>query len=123
MLWHNLRLRHRMLLGYGLMLVLIVALALFLMLRTNSLNTQIQRLGAEVTTEATTGARLAASVAATQQAVDRYFQQPTADHLGLATIAIRQLSTAIEDAQTSPSNLTTRRSARPACHPAGGIPG
>jgi rsbT co-antagonist protein RsbR len=95
MLWHNLRLRHRILLGYGLMLLLIVALALFLMLRADSLNRQIRSLSAEVATETTAGTRLAAAVATTQQAVDRYFQQPTPDNLGTATEALEHLTAEI----------------------------
>jgi rsbT co-antagonist protein RsbR len=101
MLWHNLRLRHRILLGYGLMLLLIVALVLFLMLRADSLNRQIRSLSAEVATETTAGTRLAAAVATTQQAVDRYFQQPTPDNLGTATEALEHLTAEIDNVRAT----------------------
>src|SRR3712207_3743169 len=76
MLWHNLRLRTRILIGYGLTLALIVALGLLFMFRVSALNSQIRQLSAEVTTEADASTRLAAQVATTQQAIDRYLQQP-----------------------------------------------
>jgi hypothetical protein len=101
MLWHNLRLRHRMLIGYGVMLALFAALALFFILRTNSLNTQIRSLSAEVATEAAVGTRLANAVAATQQAVDRYLQQPAPENLRTATDAQQRLATTIQEARAA----------------------
>jgi rsbT co-antagonist protein RsbR len=101
MLWHNLRLRYRMLLGYGVMLALFTALALLFILRTNSLNARIRSLSAEIATEATVGTHLANVVAATQQAVDRYLQQPLPDNLRTATDAQQRLAAAIQDARAA----------------------
>ena len=42
MLWNNLHLRTRILLGYGLIIILGAALVLFLLVRTSSLNAQIR---------------------------------------------------------------------------------
>src|SRR4051812_41954734 len=99
MLWHNLRLRTRMLLGYGLMFVLVAGLAIFLIVRTDALNQQIERLSVQVTTEAAAGARLTSQVANTQQRIDRYLQQPTSDNLRNTTIALQSLSAEVGSAR------------------------
>lgn len=99
MLWHNLRLRTRMLLGYGLMFVLVAALAIFLVLRTNALNQQIGHLSVQVTTEAAAGARLTSQVANTQQKIDRYLQQPTSDNLRNTTMVLQSLTAEIGSAR------------------------
>jgi anti-anti-sigma regulatory factor/HAMP domain-containing protein len=99
MLWNNLRLRTRILLGYGLVIALSVALVFFLLIRTNSLNARIRDLSAEVTNEAATGAHLTAQVAATQQLIDRYLQQPVPANLQAASASLRQLTDDVEDAR------------------------
>jgi rsbT co-antagonist protein RsbR len=104
MLWHNLRLQHRMLLGYGLMLVLIIALALFSMIRASGQTSQIQTLGAEVTNDVEASSELVNAVTSTQLAVDRYLQQPTSDHLGMASVALQQLSNTINETQVTLSS-------------------
>jgi rsbT co-antagonist protein RsbR len=109
MLWHNLRLRTRILLGYSLMFALIAALALFLTLRTDALNTQIRQLNAEVSAEAATGAQLASQVAATQQAIDRYLQQPQPSNLQTATESLQGLEGAVASAQTVLVSLPQRQ--------------
>jgi rsbT co-antagonist protein RsbR len=53
MVWRNLRLHTRILIGYSLILALIVTQGLLLMFRVMDLNSQIRRLSAEVTAEAT----------------------------------------------------------------------
>jgi rsbT co-antagonist protein RsbR len=100
MQWHNLRLRTRILLGYGLMFVLIAALVVFLIFRTGALNAQIRDLSAQVTAEAATGAGLAAQVAATQHAIDLYLQQPLPNNLESATTSLQRLSVDVEGART-----------------------
>ena len=70
-MWWNLNLRTRILLGYGLILVLAAGLALFLVFRVGDLNTRVKQLNSSVTFEATAGARVAAQVAATQRLVER----------------------------------------------------
>jgi hypothetical protein len=100
MLWHNLRLRTRILLGYGLMFVLVAALVLFLIFRTGALNAQIRDLSAQVTAEAATGARLAAQVATTQHAIDLYLQQPLPNNLESATASLQRLSVDVDGART-----------------------
>jgi rsbT co-antagonist protein RsbR len=104
MLWHNLRLHTRMLLGYGLMFALIAALAVFLIVRTDSLNKQIGNLSVQVTTEASAGARLTSQVANTQQKIDRYLQQPAADNLRNATIALQSLTAEVGSARVIASS-------------------
>jgi hypothetical protein len=109
MLWHNLRLRTRILFGYGLMFALIAGLGLVLTLRTAALNSQIQQLSAEVATEAATGTRLAAQVAATQQAIDRYLQQPQPRNLRTATESLQHLAAEVSDARTVLVSLQQRQ--------------
>jgi rsbT co-antagonist protein RsbR len=100
MLWNNLHLRTRIVFGYGLIIILGAALVLFLLIRTSSLNVQIRELSAEVTSEAATGTHLAAQVAATQQLIDRYLQQPARDNLQAANASLQTLATEVEDART-----------------------
>jgi rsbT co-antagonist protein RsbR len=100
MLWNNLHLRTRILIGYGLIITLSAALVLFLILRTSSLNAQIRKLSAEVTSEAATGTHLTAQVAATQQLIDRYLQQPVPDNLHAANAALPILTAEVENART-----------------------
>jgi rsbT co-antagonist protein RsbR len=99
MLWNNLHLRTRILLGYGLIIILSAALVLFLLARTSSLNAQIRELSAEVTSEAAAGTHLTAQVGATQQLIDRYLQQTTPDNLQTAKASLQTLTTAIDDAR------------------------
>lgn len=100
MLWHNARLQTRILLGYGLMLALIAALAMISIVRSSAINQQIRQLSADVTIETTTGAHLASQVAATQLAIDRYLQQPQDDNFRLAASELTRLREAVEQAQT-----------------------
>jgi anti-anti-sigma factor len=99
MLWRHLRLRTRLLLGYGLMFVLFVALIALLMFRSSRLNAQIQALSARVTTEAAVGARLTAEVANAQIAIDRYLQQPQPEHLQASAAALQRLNEAVDAAR------------------------
>jgi rsbT co-antagonist protein RsbR len=99
MLWNNLHLRTRILLGYGLIIILGATLVLFLLIRTSNLNEQIRALSAEVTSEAASGTHLAAQVAATQQLIDRYLQQPVPDNLKAANASLQLLSTEVADAR------------------------
>src|SRR4029453_3417965 len=98
-LWHDLRLRTRILLGYGLMFALIVALGAFLAFRTAALNSQIQQLNAEVELEVATGSHLASAVAVTQHAVDRYLQQPQPGNLQTATESLQRLTNEVANAR------------------------
>jgi rsbT co-antagonist protein RsbR len=99
MLWNKLHLRTRIVFGYGLIIILGAALVVFLLIRTNRLNAQIRELSAEVTSEATTGTHLAAQVAATQQLIDRYLQQPVPDNLKAAKESLQTLTTEVEAAR------------------------
>ena len=98
-LWDNLRLRTRILLGYGLMFALIAALGVFLTFRTAALNSQIQQLSAEVEKEVATSSRLTFAVASTQQAIDRYLQQPQPDNLRTATESLQRLTNEVSSAR------------------------
>src|SRR5262245_58995773 len=80
-MWRNLSLRTRILLGFGLVLLVAAALALFLVLRVADLNSRIKQLNTSATFEATTGAHVAAQVAASQRLVERYISQPQQDNL------------------------------------------
>src|SRR5215212_7722224 len=99
MLWNNLHLRTRIVFGYGLIVILGAALVLFLLIHTSSLNAQIRELSAEVTSEAATGTHLTAQVAATQQLIDRYLQQPVPDNLHAANASLPRLATEVENAR------------------------
>jgi rsbT co-antagonist protein RsbR len=99
MLWNNLHLRTRILFGYGLIMLLSAVLVLFLLARTSSLNAQIRKLSAEVTSEAATGTHLAAQEGATQQLIDRYLQQTVPENLQTANASLQTLTTAIDDAR------------------------
>ena len=109
MLWNNLHLRTRILFGYGMTIILGAALVLFLLIRTSNLNAQIRELSAEVTSEAATGTHLAAQVAATQQLIDRYLQQPVPDNLHAANASLPILATEVENARTRPIDLEQRQ--------------
>jgi signal transduction histidine kinase/CheY-like chemotaxis protein len=97
--WHTLRLRTRILLGYGLILVLTSLLTLFLNSRTNALNEQIKQLNDAVARETTLGVQLDGQVATTQQAIDRYLQQPQPDNLRTANESLQRLADKIAAAR------------------------
>jgi rsbT co-antagonist protein RsbR len=109
MLWNSLYLRTRILLGYGLIIILGAALVLFLLARTSSLNTRIRELSAEVTSEEAAGTHLTAQVAATQQLIDRYLQQTVPDNLLAANESLQTLTTAVEDARPRLSDPEQRQ--------------
>jgi anti-anti-sigma regulatory factor/HAMP domain-containing protein len=109
-MWRNLNLRTRILLGYGLILVLAAALALFLGLRVAELNSQIKQLNDSATFEATTGARVATQIATTQRLVERYLRQPQPENLQSAQFSLQELTTAINRAHTSLSGAAQRPS-------------
>ena len=100
-MWRNLNLRTRILLGFGLVLLLAAALALFLVLRLADLNSRIKQLNTSATFEATTGARVAAQVAASQRLVERYISQPQQDNLQSAQFSLQELATEVERARTA----------------------
>jgi anti-anti-sigma factor len=83
------------------MFALIVALALFLLVHASTLNSRIRDLGAHVTAETTTGAQLAAQVATTQQATDRYLQQPIQANLQAATASLESLKAGVASARST----------------------
>ena len=98
-MWRNLKLRTRILLGFGLVLLLAAALALFLVLRVADLNSRIKQLNTSATFEATTGARVAAQVAASQRLVERYISQPQQENLQSAQFSLQELETEVERAR------------------------
>jgi anti-anti-sigma factor len=100
-MWRNLKLRTRILLGFGLVLLLAAALALFLVLRVADLNSRIKQLNTSATFEATTGARVAAQVAATQRLVERYISQPQQENLQSAQFSLQELATEVDRARTT----------------------
>lgn len=90
-MWHRLNIRTRILLGYGLILAFVLAMALFVAVRINHLNRQIREVNASVALEATIGAQLATEATLAQQWVDRYLQQPNDESLQQARAALQQL--------------------------------
>lgn len=92
MIWNQLSLRRRILLGYGLGLVIMSALVVFLLFRLERLNTQVAALNANAAAEAELGAQLAASSAQAQQAVNAYLRQPQASTRAQATQALDALA-------------------------------
>lgn len=90
--WNHLSLRRRILLGYGLGLVIMSALIFFLLFRLERLNAQVAALNAGAAAEAELGAQLAASSAQAQQAVNAYLQQPRASTRAQATQALDALA-------------------------------
>jgi anti-anti-sigma regulatory factor/HAMP domain-containing protein len=75
-IWHDLSLRTRILIGYGLLVIIAVALSLFYVSRVNGLSQRIGDVNQSVAAEATAGAALAARAATVQQLVDIYLRQP-----------------------------------------------
>lgn len=96
MLWRRLQLRSRILLGYAVILILSTALSAFLISHVAALNTQIREVNVRAATENGLGIVLSSNVATVQQAVDRYLQQPTADHKVNADSELQQLRALIE---------------------------
>src|SRR5262245_34243622 len=107
-MWRNLNLRTRILLGFGLVLLLAVALALFLVWRVADLNSQIKQLNTNATYEATTGARVAGQVAATQRVVERYISQPQQENLQSAQFSLQELATEVDRARTTLADSAQR---------------
>src|SRR6266545_66120 len=75
-MWHRLSLRTRILLGYGVGLLILSGLVALLLIRLEQINTTMVSLNGNSAAEAQIGARLAGQAALVQQAVNRYFQQP-----------------------------------------------
>jgi anti-anti-sigma factor len=107
-MWRNLNLRTRILLGFGPVLLLAAALALFLVLRVADLNRQIKQLNASATFEATTGARVAGQVAVTQRLVERYISQPQQENLQSAQFSLQELATEVDRARTTLADSAQR---------------
>jgi hypothetical protein len=107
--WHTLRLRTRILLGYGLILILTSLLTLFLNSRANALNEQIKELNDTVARETTLGVQLDGQVASTQQAIDHYLLQPVPQNLRTAYDSLLLLSDTLSTAQTITTNAAQRQ--------------
>jgi rsbT co-antagonist protein RsbR len=107
-MWRNLNLRTRILLGFGLILLLAAALALFLVLRVADLNGRIKQINTSATFEATTGARVAAQVAMTQRLVERYLSQPQPENLQSAQFSLQELATEVDRARTTLADSAQR---------------
>jgi anti-anti-sigma factor len=75
-MWHRLSLRTRILLGYGVGLVIMAGLVGLLLVRLEAINATIVQLNTNAASDADIGVRLAGDVAAAQQSVNRYLQQP-----------------------------------------------
>jgi rsbT co-antagonist protein RsbR len=108
-MWHKWSLQTRILLGYGLILALAAALALFLVMRIGSLNQDMQQLNSGAAVETNVGIRMTRDVAEVQQAVSRYFQQSQPAQLQAVHDSLRQLTTNID--QIEPTLDTSNRQA------------
>lgn len=100
-MWHNRSLQTRILLGYGLILALGSTLALFLVLRMDSLNQSVQELNSNVAFETDVGIHMTHDVAEVQHAVSQYLQQSQPTHLQQVHDALRHLTTDIDQMQTT----------------------
>jgi rsbT co-antagonist protein RsbR len=98
-MWYKWSLQTRIFLGYGLILALGSALAIFLVLRIGSINWNIQELNSGAAVETNAGIRMTLNVAAVQQAVSSYLQQPQPIQLEAVYDALRQLTGTIDQAQ------------------------
>jgi rsbT co-antagonist protein RsbR len=103
-MWHNRSLRTRILLGYGLILGLASALAVFLVLHFDGLNQEMQELNTRVASETDIGIHMTRDVAIAQQAVNRYLQQPQPTNLQSVYDALRHLTIDLEQIQATHPN-------------------
>lgn len=103
-MWHNRSLRTRILLGYGLILGLASALVLFLMLHFDGLNRAMQELNTRVASATNIGTHMTRDVAATQEAVNRYLQQPQPDHLEAVHDTLSHLTSDLDDIRATQTN-------------------
>jgi anti-anti-sigma factor len=101
-------LRTRILLGYGLILVLAAALALFLLLRIGALNGRIKQINDSVVEEASIGTRVVNLVDTTQRAVERYLRAPQQSHYQEAYAALQELAAELKSDRNASINSTQR---------------
>jgi rsbT co-antagonist protein RsbR len=80
-MWHAMNLRARLLSGYGLVMALSGALALFLTLQLGHLNQQIAQINASSAAEAEAGTEVAHQIGELRLAVDHYVHEPGAPSL------------------------------------------
>lgn len=99
-MWHNRSLQTRILVGYGLILALCSALALFLVLRIGSLNHNVQQLNSSVAVETDVGIHMTSDVAEVQQVVSHYLQKPQPAQLQAVHDALHHLTISIDQIQT-----------------------
>ena len=97
-MWRNIKVSHRILLGYMLILGLTLVLVVFFFRRVEELSRRIEYLNRVVAAEVDAGETLVEQVALTQQAVDRYLQQPQSQQRAEAKTALRNLSLAVANA-------------------------
>jgi rsbT co-antagonist protein RsbR len=97
-MWRNIKVSHRILLGYMLILGLTLVLVVFFFRRVEELSRRIEYLNRVVAAEVDAGETLVDQVALTQQAVDRYLQQPQSQQHAEAETALRNLSLAVANA-------------------------
>lgn len=95
-MWHRLSLRTRILLGYGLGLLVMAGLVGFLILRMEQIQSQIAEINATTAEEAELGAQLAARSAQVQQHVDRYLQQPQQANRAAVQLALSSFAQTLE---------------------------
>src|SRR4029079_13313369 len=108
MIWRYMNLRTRILLGYGLILVLAAALALFLLLRIGALNGRIKQINDSVVEEASIGTRVVNLVDTTQRAVERYLRAPQQSHYQEAYAALQELAAELKSDRNASINSTQR---------------
>ena len=88
MMWRKLSIRNRILLSYGLILVLAFVLSLFLVWRMNRFNQRIQQIQTSLISEVNTSVELTAHLITSQSAVERYLQQPQTSTLLAAQVSL-----------------------------------
>jgi len=98
-MWRNIKVSHRILLGYMLILGLTLVLVIFFFRRVEELSHRIEHLNSVAAAEVDAGEALVEHVTLTQQAVDRYLQQPQPEQRTVAETTLRNLSLAVTDAR------------------------
>jgi rsbT co-antagonist protein RsbR len=101
-MWSKLRLQYRILLSYGVILALSVALITFLIARTVTLTNRINQISQAIRAEASASVQLSIQISAVQNSVDRYLLTPNKQSSEQANQALEAL---IESITAERSNL------------------
>lgn len=102
------RLRTQLLLGYSFILAIGAALALFLIVQTQTLANQVATLNGTVTGQVLSAAQLSTQLTESQRATDRYLAQPQIENLVEVHLALQKLIALAHDKRTYPDDSAQR---------------